>query len=74
MPDPFPQPHTGEGPDRGASAGTPRWVKVLGILGLVAVLLVVVMLVTGRGGGHGPGRHTGAGSGPSPPSSQVRAP
>jgi hypothetical protein len=32
--------------------GTPRWVKVFGIIALV--LLVVIMLLTG----HGPGRHT----------------
>jgi ABC-type transporter Mla subunit MlaD len=40
------------------TAGTPRWVKVFGIVVLVLVLLVVVMLVIG--GGHGPGRHTAA--------------
>ena len=39
------------------TAGTPRWVKVLGIVALVLVVLVAVLLVTGRGGGHGPGRH-----------------
>jgi hypothetical protein len=37
--------------------GTPRWVKLLGIVGLVVLVLVVVLLVTGRGGSHGPGRH-----------------
>lgn len=39
------------------TAGTPRWVKVFGIVALILVVLVVVMLLTGRGG-HGPGRHT----------------
>ena len=37
--------------------GTPRWVKVFGIIAIVVVLLVVVMLLTG----HGPGRHTPSG-------------
>lgn len=37
--------------------GTPRWVKVFGIVVLVLVLLFVVVQVTGVGGPHGPGRH-----------------
>jgi hypothetical protein len=40
-------------------AGTPRWVKVFGVVALLVVLLVVVMLLAGGSGGHGPGRHTG---------------
>jgi hypothetical protein len=36
-------------------SGTPRWVKVFAIVGIVVVVLVIVMLFTG----HGPGRHTG---------------
>jgi hypothetical protein len=39
--------------------GTPRWVKVAGIIALVVVVLFVVIMITGRGGGHGPGRHSG---------------
>ncbi len=35
--------------------GAPRWVRVLGIGGLVLALLVAVALLTG----HGPGRHFG---------------
>jgi hypothetical protein len=54
------------------TSGTPRWVKVVGILALVVALLVVVMLLIGGGGGggggHGPQRHGGAG-GATPPSS-----
>ncbi|OLE65306.1 MAG: hypothetical protein AUG03_05375 [Acidobacteria bacterium 13_1_20CM_2_68_14] len=50
-------PHPDLGPDRGSPPGTPRWVKVFGIVGLVLVLLVVVMMATGVGGKHGPGRH-----------------
>jgi hypothetical protein len=39
------------------AAGTPRWVKVFGVVALVVLLLFVVLLLTGRGGDHGPGRH-----------------
>jgi hypothetical protein len=49
---------TGVGRDRGATTGTPLWVKVFGIIALVLVVLVVIMLVTSVGGDHGPGRHT----------------
>lgn len=35
--------------------GTPRWVKVFGVISLVVVLLFVIRLLTG--GDHGPGRH-----------------
>jgi hypothetical protein len=51
---------TGVGPDRGPTTGTPRWVKVSGLIALIVILLfVIVMLVRGPGaGGHGPGRHT----------------
>jgi hypothetical protein len=40
--------------------GTPRWVKVFGIIVIVAVLLVVAMMFIG-GGKHGPGRHSPSG-------------
>jgi hypothetical protein len=50
--------NTGAGAGRGSYPGTPRWLKVLGIIALVVVLVVVIMLLTGGGGGHGPGRHT----------------
>ncbi|TIP87842.1 MAG: hypothetical protein E5X63_07870 [Mesorhizobium sp.] len=33
--------------------GTPRWVKISGII----VVLVIAALFTGVGGPHGPGRH-----------------
>jgi hypothetical protein len=42
------------------TTGTPRWVKVFGIIALLLLVLVVVMLITGRGG-HGPGRHATSG-------------
>jgi hypothetical protein len=34
--------------------GTPRWVKVFGIIVLVVLVLSVILLFTG---GHGPARH-----------------
>jgi hypothetical protein len=43
--------------------GTPRWVKVSGIVALVVVLLFVIMMLIGRGGRHGPGRHIPSGGG-----------
>ena len=50
--------------------GTPRWVKVLGIIVIVVVLLFVIVLLFG-GGKHGPGRHasTGGARGQTLPSS-----
>lgn len=39
----------------------PRWVKVSAIIVGVLILLVVIVKLTGLGGDHGPGRHTGAG-------------
>ena len=47
----------GTGPDRKSPTGTPRWVKVFGIVALLVLVLVVILAVTGRGGEHGPGRH-----------------
>ncbi len=54
--------------DLPAYPGTPRWVKVSGIIALVLVLLVVVMMFAG-GGSHGPGRHipSGGAGGYTPP-------
>ena len=59
-------------PDRGGMPGTPRWVKVFGIVALVLVLLVVVLMVAGVGGPHGPGRHlpSGGTGGQTPPVAQ----
>ncbi len=58
MADPSADRHTA-GPDRGLSTGTPRWVKVFGIIVLVVVVLFVILLLTGGPGRHGPARHTG---------------
>lgn len=48
---------------------TPRWVKVFGIIALILVLLFVIMIFTGVGGPHGPGRHIPSGDtgGDTPP-------
>ncbi len=44
------------GTGRESTPGTPRWVKVFGIITVVVVLLVVVLMFAG-GGRHGPSRH-----------------
>ena len=44
--------HSGAGRDREATTGTPRWLSVFGIIGIVVLLLVVIM--TFIGGGHTP--------------------
>jgi hypothetical protein len=51
----------GVGPQRGPSPGTPRWVKVSGVIALILVLLVGGLMLFGGGGQHGPGRHAPAG-------------
>jgi hypothetical protein len=49
---------TSAGTERGATTGTPRWVKVFGVIAIVLVLLVVILVAAGVGpGSHGPGRH-----------------
>ena len=51
--------------------GTPRWVKVFGIIVIVVVLLAVGLMFL-VGGEHGPGRHTQSGdAGGQGPSSGV---
>ena len=44
-------------PDSNGDTGTPRWVKVFGIVALVVILLFVILLFTRSS--HGPGRHLG---------------
>lgn len=41
--------------DHKSYTGTPRWVKVSGIIALVVLLLFLILLVTR---GHGPNLHT----------------
>ena len=45
------------GADAGTDEPTPRWVKVFAGIALVLLVLLAVVILTGRGGGHGPGRH-----------------
>jgi hypothetical protein len=37
--------------------GTPRWVKVSGLIAVVVFALLAVVIVTGIGGPHGPSRY-----------------
>jgi hypothetical protein len=55
----------GVGLGRGSATGTPRWVKVFGLIAVVVVVLFVVVLLIG-GGEHGPGRHTSGGGSETP--------
>jgi hypothetical protein len=50
--------------DRTAYPGTPRWVKLSGIVALALLLLVVAVMAV-AGGEHGPSRHV------PPPAGQV---
>lgn len=52
--------------------GTPRWVKVSGIVALVVILLVVIVMFA-SGGSHGPARHipSGDAGGSTPPIARV---
>jgi hypothetical protein len=59
-PTPYPDSRNDTAAEREAITGTPRWVKVFGIIALVVVVLFVVVLVI-RGGEHGPSRHTSKG-------------
>ncbi len=49
-------------PDLPAYPGTPRWVKLSGIVVGVLILLVIIVILVGDGlGRHGPGRHMSSG-------------
>ena len=50
---------TGVEPERSSTRGTPRWVKVFGIIALILALLFVISLLAGVR--HGPGLHTPSG-------------
>jgi hypothetical protein len=52
-------------PERETTTGTPRWVKVVGIIAVVLLLVLgIIMLI---GGEHGPGRHAPPASEQTPP-------
>lgn len=44
-------------PDRNPTPGMPRWVRTFGIVAIVLGALVIIVIATGIGGNHGPGRH-----------------
>lgn len=54
--------------------GAPRWAKVLGIIAIGLLLLAVIIVFTGVGGPHGPGRHIppGGDGGGAPASSIIQ--
>ncbi|WP_328996591.1 hypothetical protein OG394_18260 [Kribbella sp. NBC_01245] len=52
---------SGHGPSSGPPR-MPRWVKLSALVVAIILLLVVIAMLTGVGGDHGPGRHTGSGS------------
>jgi hypothetical protein len=47
-------------PEYRDSPTTGRWLRILGIVAVIVLLLLVVAMLVGRGGGHGPARHIGA--------------
>ena len=63
---------TEEDTPRAGPPPTPGWVKVFGIITLVLALMVIIMIFTGVGGEHGPGRHIPSGDddGRTPPIEQ----
>ncbi len=54
MADPSSDTDDDAGPDHGSTAGTPRWVKVFGIVAIILVLLFVILHLTGNSPGHTP--------------------
>lgn len=51
-------------PDRGTPAPVPRWVKVVGLVIVLLLLVLGIVLILGE---HGPGRHAPSGAGPVEP-------
>lgn len=51
--------------DREPTTSTPRWVKVVGLIAVVLLLLLGIIMLAG--GEHGPGRHTPSAGGHSLP-------
>ena len=46
-------------PSHGSTSGTPRWVKVFGLIALALIVLFVISLAAGVR--HGPGLHAPSG-------------
>ena len=53
-------------PNDDSAARMPRWVKIVGVIAILLVVVLVIALL----GGHGPGRHMG-GHGASAPAAAV---
>lgn len=43
--------------DPPAYPGVPRWVKMSAIIAIVSIVLITMMMLSGIGGPHSPGRH-----------------
>ena len=54
-----PSPDAERAPDAGRPTGVPRWVKILGVVALLLLLVLVVLHLAGNSLG-GPGSHFGA--------------
>lgn len=60
MPEPAPDTAPAQDPSAARPPATPTWVKALGIVLALIVLLVVAKALFGGGlAGHGPGMHDG---------------
>ena len=57
-PAPKTQDDMGVRPTHESPHGTPRWVKVFGIILILLILGFVILKLAGVGGDHGPDRHT----------------
>jgi hypothetical protein len=47
-------------PDPGSTPTTPRWARVFGLIAIVLAALVLIVVINGAGGPHGPARHMAA--------------
>ena len=54
------EPSEGRIGDEPRESATPRWVKVAAALAVAAIVVVALVILTGRGN-HGPSRHTAHG-------------
>lgn len=43
--------------DHSTYPGMPRWVKISGIVVVATIVLAIILMASGIGGPHGPGRH-----------------
>ncbi|WP_439599965.1 hypothetical protein [Devosia sp.] len=45
--------------DKPTGYTTPKWVKATGVVAAIIVAILLIVVVTGIGGSHGPWRHMG---------------